>query len=85
MKGCWDSIHVLEVNEKTLKASKHAKYKLVSTVMLWLQTNLESTGKMDLGGSLTRQMERDCQVNDQTPHLVNIGTMVEVRGDLNSG
>jgi len=78
VKGCWDSIHVLEVNEKTLKTTKHAKYKLVSTVMLWLQTsNSESTGKMNLGGSLTRQMERDCPVNDQTPHLVNIGTMVE--------
>uniref|UniRef100_A0A915D6U6 F-actin-capping protein subunit beta n=1 Tax=Ditylenchus dipsaci TaxID=166011 RepID=A0A915D6U6_9BILA len=47
VKGCWDSIHVLEVNEKSLKASKHAKYKL------------------------------DCAVNDQNPHLVNIGKMVE--------
>ena len=46
---------MLEVNEKTLKTTKHAKYKLVSTVMLWLQTsNSESTGKMNLGGSLTR-------------------------------
>lgn len=78
VKGCWDSIHVLEVNEKSLKASKHAKYKLVSTVMLWLQTeNADSTQTMNLGGSLTRQVEQDCSVNDQNPHLVNIGKMVE--------
>ncbi|KAI1712007.1 f-actin capping protein, beta subunit domain-containing protein [Ditylenchus destructor] len=78
VKGCWDSIHVLEVNEKSLKSSKHAKYKLTSTIMLWLETeNAESTGTMNLGGSLTRQVELDCAVNDQNPHLVNIGRMVE--------
>jgi len=78
VKGCWDSNHVLEVNEKSLKASKHAKYKLVSTVMLWLQTNNpDSTGTMNLGGSLTRQVEHDAVVNDNTPHLVNIGKMIE--------
>lgn len=78
VKGCWDSIHVLEVNEKTLKTSKHAKYKLTSTVMLWLQTqNPATTGTMNLGGSLTRQTEQDCVVNDQNPHLANIGKMIE--------
>lgn len=46
--------------------------------MLWLETNKESTGTMSLGGSLTRSMEQDCVVNDQNPHLVNIGRMVEV-------
>ena len=34
-KGCWDSIHVFECQEK----SRSAHYKLTSTVMLWLQTN----------------------------------------------
>lgn len=78
VKGCWDSIHVLEVNEKSLKTSKHAKYKLTSTVMLWLQTqNPTTTGTMNLGGSLTRQVEQDCAVNEQNPHLVNIGKMIE--------
>ena len=33
---------------------------------------------MNLGGSLTRQAEKDCQVSDATPHIVNIGKMVEV-------
>lgn len=78
VKGCWDSIHVLEVNESALKASKHAKYKLTTTIMLWLQTeNPSTTGTVKLGGSLTRRVEQECLVNDQNPHLVNIGKIVE--------
>ena len=37
IKGCWDSIHVVEVQEKSSGRSAH--YKLTSTSMLWLQTN----------------------------------------------
>ena len=33
---------------------------------------------MNLGGSLTRQVEQDATVNEATPHLVNIGKLVEV-------
>lgn len=78
VKGCWDSIHVLEVNENALKASKHAKYKLTSTIMLWLQTeNPSTTGTVKLGGSLTRHVEQDCAISEMSPHLVNIGRMVE--------
>ena len=33
---------------------------------------------MNLGGSLTRQIEQDATVGDASPHLVNIGKMVEV-------
>lgn len=46
--------------------------------MLWLQTSKEGSGIMNLGGSLTRQGEQDCNVNDSSPHIVNIGRMVEV-------
>lgn len=76
IKGCWDSIHVVEVQEKS--SGRTAHYKLTSTVMLWLQTNRQNSGMMNLGGSLTRQMEQDFAVNESmTPHLVNIGRMVE--------
>jgi hypothetical protein len=34
---------------------------------------------MKLGGSLTRQDERDLTVSDSNPHVANIGHMVEVR------
>jgi len=54
VKGCWDSIHVIEVEEKSNGQS--ADYKLTSTVMLWLQTNQQNAGTMNLGGSLTRQV-----------------------------
>jgi len=54
IKGCWDSIHVIEVQEKSTGRSAH--YKLTSTVMLWLQTSRPGSGTMNLGGSLTRQV-----------------------------
>nr|BAM34021.1 CapZ-beta [Branchiostoma belcheri] len=86
IKGCWDSIHVIEVQEKSSGRSAH--YKLTSTAMLWLQTNKQGSGTMNLGGSLTRQMESDSNVNDSSPHIANIGKMVEdmenkIRNTLN--
>ena len=84
IKGCWDSIHVIEVTERNLKAH----YKLTSTVMLWLQTNKAGSGMMNLGGSLMRQKESDGSLNDST-HIANIGRMVEemenqIRNSLNT-
>lgn len=54
IKGCWDSIHVVEVQEKSSGRMSH--YKMTSTAMLWLQTNKQGSGTMNLGGSLTRQV-----------------------------
>ncbi|KAG8236625.1 hypothetical protein J437_LFUL016457 [Ladona fulva] len=86
IKGCWDSIHVVEVQEKTSGRSAH--YKLTSTAMLWLQTNKDGSGTMNLGGSLTRQVEQDAAVSEASPHIANIGRMVEdmenkIRNTLN--
>uniref|UniRef100_A0A0V0GB59 F-actin-capping protein subunit beta n=1 Tax=Triatoma dimidiata TaxID=72491 RepID=A0A0V0GB59_TRIDM len=86
IKGCWDSIHVVEVQEKS--GGRNAKYKLTSTVMLWLQTNKAGSGTMNLGGSLTRQVEQDATVSEASPHIANIGRMVEdmenkIRNTLN--
>nr|XP_032800890.1 F-actin-capping protein subunit beta isoform X2 [Petromyzon marinus]XP_032800891.1 F-actin-capping protein subunit beta isoform X3 [Petromyzon marinus] len=86
IKGCWDSIHVVEVQEKSSGRSAH--YKLTSTAMLWLQTNKEGSGTMNLGGSLTRQVEKDEAVSDASPHIANIGRLVEdmenkIRNTLN--
>lgn len=36
---------------------------------------------MNLGGSLTRQAEIDSAVSDSSPHIANIGRMVEVSGE----
>ncbi|XP_076299419.1 F-actin-capping protein subunit beta isoform X1 [Lasioglossum baleicum] len=86
IKGCWDSIHVVEVQEKS--KGRIAHYKLTSTAMLWLQTNKHGSGTMNLGGSLTRQVEQDAQISESSPHIANIGRMVEdmenkIRNTLN--
>ena len=73
MKGTWDSIHVVEVNE----GKKSSHYKLTSTVMLFIETETEQTGVMSLAGSLTRQAEQDFPVDNENPHVSNIGKMVE--------
>ncbi|CAG2178384.1 unnamed protein product [Oppiella nova] len=106
IKGCWDSIHVVEVQVllpsmtafvtrdnccpplKEKSSGRNAHYKLTSTVMLWLQTNKDGSGTMNLGGSLTRQIEADNTVNETNPHIANIGRMVEdmenkIRNTLN--
>lgn len=77
IKGCWDSIHVIEVKERQGGHSAH--YKLTSSCMLWLQTNMKGSGMMNLGGSLTRQVELDATLQslDRHPHIANIGRMVE--------
>lgn len=75
IKGCWDSIHVVEVQEKS--SGRSARYKLTSTSMLWLQTTKPGSGTMNLGGSLTRQVEQDAQVSEASPHIANIGKLVE--------
>lgn len=82
--GSWDSIHVFECKEKTRSAS----YKLTTTVMMWLQTNNKTSGLVNLGGSLMRQMERDMAMEGPAPHIINLGKLVEehenkIRNTLN--
>nr|ACO15606.1 F-actin-capping protein subunit beta [Caligus clemensi] len=87
IKGCWDSIHVVEVNEKS--SGRNAHYSLTSTSMLWLQTHHSGSGTMNLGGSLTRQIDCDFPLNESSsPHIANIGRLVEdmenkIRNTLN--
>ena len=52
---CVDCL-TLCLQEKSSGRSAH--YKLTSTAMLWLQTNKEGSGTMNLGGSLTRQVQQ---------------------------
>jgi len=73
MKGTWDSIHVLDITEK----KNAATYKLTTTVMLILETQTEQTGQVSLSGNLNRQDEKDLPVNNDNPHIINIGRMIE--------
>ncbi|KAI9337048.1 F-actin-capping protein subunit beta [Zopfochytrium polystomum] len=71
--GTWDSIHVVEVQEK----GRSAHYKLTSTIMLHLNYSKPQLGDMKLAGSLTRQAEHDLTVEDYHTHVANIGKTVE--------
>ncbi|KAJ3136528.1 hypothetical protein HK101_003997, partial [Irineochytrium annulatum] len=71
--GTWDSIHVLEVQEK----GRTSHYKLTSTIMLHLQHARPRLGSLNLAGSLTRQTEQDLAVEDYNAHVANIGRLIE--------
>jgi len=73
MKGVWDSIHVVEVQE----AGKNGVYSLTSTVMLSIRTKAKDTGSMALAGSLTRQANGEFPVDQHNTHIKNIGRMIE--------
>ncbi|RKP25593.1 F-actin-capping protein subunit beta [Syncephalis pseudoplumigaleata] len=71
--GTWDSIHVFETSER----SRSAHYKLTSTIMLYTKTENSALGQMNLSGSLTRQAELTCVLDDYSAHIGNIGSMIE--------
>ncbi|KAI8852543.1 F-actin-capping protein subunit beta [Chytridium lagenaria] len=73
VKGTWDSIHVIEVQEK----GRSAHYKLTSTIMLNIEQKTGKLGETSLSGSLTRQAEQDCPVEEYNVHVENIGRIVE--------
>ena len=72
-EGGWDSIHVFEA----LDRARTAHYKLTSTVILRLSTENDALGDMDLSGNMTRQIEQDMSVMDDSSHIVNVGRLVE--------
>lgn len=81
-EGSWDSIHVVEVIQDN---PRRATYKLTTTVMLSMSVQKPEVGETNLSGSLTRQAEQTCKVDDVTPHLTNIGKMIEdMEGDMRS-
>uniref|UniRef100_A0A5K3FM21 F-actin-capping protein subunit beta n=1 Tax=Mesocestoides corti TaxID=53468 RepID=A0A5K3FM21_MESCO len=74
--GCWDSVHVVEVQERPTAKSAH--YKLTSTVIMWIETNTAKCGASTLSGHLSRMVEREAPLVDQKQHIINIGSMVEM-------
>eukprot|EP00036_Acanthoecidae_sp_10tr_P011618 CAMPEP_0182915600 /NCGR_PEP_ID=MMETSP0105_2-20130417/418_1 /TAXON_ID=81532 ORGANISM="Acanthoeca-like sp., Strain 10tr" /NCGR_SAMPLE_ID=MMETSP0105_2 /ASSEMBLY_ACC=CAM_ASM_000205 /LENGTH=276 /DNA_ID=CAMNT_0025052473 /DNA_START=20 /DNA_END=847 /DNA_ORIENTATION=- len=76
VKGCYDSVHVFEV--ETLHNGRNYSYKLTSTVQLWLETSRGDSGVMELGGSLTYQDMTTANYHDKKPnHIAEIGTLIE--------
>lgn len=46
-------------------------------MILRLSTSNETLGEMDLSGNMTRQVEQDMPVTNDTSHIVNVGKLVE--------
>jgi capping protein (actin filament) muscle Z-line, beta len=72
--GCWDSIHVVEVNET---GNGTAVYKLTTTVMLGMEVLGNKMGNVNLSGGLTRQTEKTAKFDKINTHIVHIGKMIE--------
>ncbi|MCJ1306598.1 F-actin-capping protein subunit beta, partial [Agyrium rufum] len=72
-EGGWDSTHVFEAVDR----GRTAHYKLTSTVILHLSTSNEALGEMQLSGNMTRQVEQDMQLDQDSDHIVNLGKLVE--------
>lgn len=72
-QGTWDSIHVFEAVDR----ARTAHYRLTSTINLYLSTGSEILGDMDLSGNMTRHVETDLQVENDSSHIINIGKLVE--------
>lgn len=46
-------------------------------MILSLSAETDALGEMDLSGNMTRQIESDLPVDDDTSHIANIGKLVE--------
>jgi capping protein beta len=79
--GWWDSIHVFEVSESataaTVKKATNYDYKLTTTVMVSMGQKNDKIGEVDLSGSMTQQTNATLPVNDATPHIANLGKLLE--------
>jgi len=72
--GVWNSIHVFDASE----AKKgHFEYKLTTTVMVSMSVKNSGLGEANLSGSMTSQDTRTMAVSDATPHIANLGRMLE--------
>ena len=69
LRGTWDSIHVFEAVDR----ARNVHYKLTSTVILNMVSGGEELGEMDLSGNMTRQLEHDAVVDNDSQHIANIG------------
>ncbi|KAI9139197.1 F-actin-capping protein subunit beta [Paraphysoderma sedebokerense] len=72
-KATWDSIHVLEVQDR----GRSAHYKLTSTILLYMVAAGKNVKELNLGGSLTRQTATDLPIDSAADHLPNIGRLIE--------
>ncbi|TFK49600.1 f-actin capping protein beta subunit [Heliocybe sulcata] len=91
--GSWDSIHVFEAAERGRQAhyklTSTIMLELVTRSASSSSSNAEkqdngngkegtkTSGDVSLSGSMTRQTEQDCPVQNQESHVTNMGRMIE--------
>lgn len=73
-KGWWDSTHVFQADEDT---DGHYVYKLTTTVMISMVLESDTVGSVDLSGLRTQQDTKRLKVDKDTPHISNMGKMLE--------
>jgi hypothetical protein len=77
--GNWDAIHIVNF---TINGSK-ADYKVISTVMITMETNMPLLGKMTVAGSCAKTANQtvtlpaDFATNSDAHHLRVIGKIIE--------
>jgi len=72
--GWWDSIHVFEVTESK---KGFFEYKLTTTVMVSMSVDNDKVGSVDLSGSMTQQSTLVLPLDNEHPHIANLGKMLE--------
>lgn len=72
--GWWDSTHVFEVSKDK---DEFWTYKLTTTVMISMVLTNDKVGNVDLSGLRTQQDTKRFQVTAASPHIANMGKMLE--------
>ena len=78
--GCWDGIHVVACDMST---AGQAKYRVISTVMISVESESADIGTMSIHGSSSKTREEtfalpvDSKSDLDQFHLRNIGKMIE--------
>ena len=79
--GCWDAIHVVACN---MKEAPKVSYRVISTVMVTVDAESNTIGKMDIAGSSAKSAQETHNLPEDLPdndldgfHLQIIGKMIE--------
>ena len=88
-EGTWDAIHLATV---IIDEKQKVKYRVISTVFLFLKMNNAAQGKVELGGNIHKMREEqvtiDPKIDIEAFHIRNIGKAIEqneadIRSEMN--
>jgi capping protein beta len=77
-EGVWDAVHLATV---IIDDKQKVKYRVISTIFLFLKMTSEAQGVMDMGGHINKVRDELIQIDPKADieqfHIRNIGKMVE--------